>query len=314
MPLSPSPIERISEGLWVKRDDRLSPIYGGNKARKLRHLFDEARDRGARRVVTLGAAGSHQVVATAIWGAHEGFDVAAVLVPQPHTTEGVFNLRAALAAKLRPLEAPSWKAAEGLARAALDPKAYFIPLGGSNATGSLGLVEAARELALSVKAGELPEPELLVVATGSGGTAAGLAVGLEREGLRTRVLGVTIAKPERLLSALATRLIEKTSERVGLSAAQRKSVESRLTLDARWVGEGYALSTPEGRCALEAGAAFGLALDPTYSAKAFACALALSERSPGRPVLFWHTLSTAPLTPWLENAPELPENLARLFR
>ncbi len=313
-PHMPSPVEPLTERLWVKRDDQISPRYGGNKARKLGRLFEEARERGARRIVTVGAAGSHQVVATAIHGLDQGFDVTAVLAPQPRTEHGIRNLRAALAAKLRPMVAPSWKAVEALARAALDRDAYFVPLGGSNAIGSLGLVDAATEIAHAVHAGEMPEPDLLVVALGSGGTAAGLAVGLEREGLKTRVVGVTISKPERLVATLARRMIDKLADRLELSASQKAGADARLTVDARWVGGGYALPTPEGLQAIAQARAWGLELEPTYTGKAFACALAVANAHPSMHILFLHTLSSASLAPWLDQAPELSAELARLFR
>ena len=77
--------------------------------------------------------------------------------------------------------------------ARLGSDAYFVPLGGSNATGTLAFVDAASELAGQVRRGETPEPDVIVVASGSGGTVAGLAVGLEKERLRTRVIGVAVS-------------------------------------------------------------------------------------------------------------------------
>src|SRR5262245_61649799 len=61
--------------LWIKRDDESGVAYGGNKVRKLEFLLGEARARGARRLVTLGAIGSHHVLATAIYGKQAGFAV-----------------------------------------------------------------------------------------------------------------------------------------------------------------------------------------------------------------------------------------------
>ena len=57
--------------LAVKRDDLASTVYGGNKLRKLEHLLGDAKAKGKRRLVTMGAVGSHQVVATALFGARE---------------------------------------------------------------------------------------------------------------------------------------------------------------------------------------------------------------------------------------------------
>ena len=87
--------------LAVKRDDLASDLYGGNKLRKLERLLGDAKARGKKRIVTMGAVGSHQVVATALFGAREGFEVEAVLVSQPFSTHAEANVRAALALGLR---------------------------------------------------------------------------------------------------------------------------------------------------------------------------------------------------------------------
>ncbi|MGH7437038.1 MAG: pyridoxal-phosphate dependent enzyme, partial [Polyangiaceae bacterium] len=104
----PTPVERLSplstdrSVLWVKRDDLTSPEYGGNKVRKLERILEHARARGARRIITIGAAGSHHVLATTYHGRKAGLEVEAVLVPQPGTPHVVEVLRASLAAGLHP--------------------------------------------------------------------------------------------------------------------------------------------------------------------------------------------------------------------
>ncbi|MBX3202003.1 MAG: pyridoxal-phosphate dependent enzyme [Labilithrix sp.] len=310
---SPTPIERLEDlGLWVKRDDKIAALYGGNKVRKLERLLGAARAAGKTRLLTLGAAGSHQLVATALFGRREGFDVEAVVVPQPSSEHGRDNLRVALAGGLVPVVATSWAAAPVRLATRLRRDAYFVPLGGSNEVGSLGFVDAANELAGQVAAGAMPEPDVVVVAMGSGGTAAGLAVGFEAAAMRTRVVGVAISRPVPVLSVMARRLAKRTAERVGLTRAQAARAAQRIDVDGRWVGRGYGWPLPEGEAATRDAAQAGLVLDATYTAKAFACALARAGR-PGV-VLYWHTLSTAPMEPLLARAPELPLELARLFR
>src|SRR5436305_12444626 len=101
----PTRVERLeSLGMWVKRDDLTSPIYRGNKVRKLERLIPEALARGKKRIITVGAAGSHHVLATAVYGARAGLEVEAAVVPQPRTDHVVDNMRADLAAgaTLRP--------------------------------------------------------------------------------------------------------------------------------------------------------------------------------------------------------------------
>jgi 1-aminocyclopropane-1-carboxylate deaminase/D-cysteine desulfhydrase-like pyridoxal-dependent ACC family enzyme len=271
-------------------------------------------------VLTLGAVGSHQVVATALYGAREGFTVDAILVPQPASAHAELNVRVALAHGLHALACPAWSLAPAYVASRWGSDAYFIPLGGSNALGSLGFVDAAHELAGQVRAGELAEPDVVVVALGSGGTAAGLAVGFEQAGLRTRVIGVAVAPPTPVLRHMARRLAQKTAAIAGLPVSAGLRAAKRIDVEGKWIGRGYGHPTDEGRAAMDVAGGLGLVLDPTYTAKAFACALQTS-RSPSsdapREVLYWHTLSTAPLLPRLGDTDAelpLPRAVAGLLR
>ncbi len=313
----PTPLQRMGDNLWIKRDDRTAELYGGNKVRKLEHLLGAARDAGKTRILTLGAAGSHHVVATAVYGRREGFDVHAVLVPQPATPHARGNLRAALAQGVHAVPASSWTTAPAVVAAELGraPRdTFFIPLGGSNAQGSCGFVEAAAELARQVEAGAMVEPDLVVVATGSGGTIAGLAVGFEMVGLRTKVVGVAISQPAALLGALARRVARKTADIVGLGRGPSVRAAMRIEIDKRWLGRGYALPTAAGESATRDAARSGIVLDPTYTSKSFACALDRARARASSAVLYWHTLSSAPMEPLLDGGPaEVPEYLDALF-
>ena len=71
--------------VWVKRDDLVSPLYGGNKIRRYEYLLADAAARGARTVVTAGGLGSTQVLSTILFGRALGFDVTAALFDQPVT-------------------------------------------------------------------------------------------------------------------------------------------------------------------------------------------------------------------------------------
>jgi 1-aminocyclopropane-1-carboxylate deaminase/D-cysteine desulfhydrase-like pyridoxal-dependent ACC family enzyme len=305
-------------GLWIKRDDLTSSLYGGNKVRKLELLLGAARDAGRSRILTLGAVGSHQVVATAVYGKREGFTVDAVLVAQPASPHAELNLRVALAHGIDATACPAWSLAPAYVAAQWRSDTYYVPLGGSNALASLGFVDAAHELAAQVRAGELPEPDVVVVALGSGGTAAGLAVGFEQLGMRTEVVGVAVSPPTRMLTHLAKRLAQKTAKAAGLPGAVGVRAANRITVDGGWMGKGYGYPSVEGTSAMEVAGGAGVVLDATYTAKAFACALSLAKATP-RTVLYWHTLSTAPLEPLLNcegavSISRIPPSLARLLR
>src|SRR4029434_5777652 len=86
------------------------------------------------------------------------------------------------------------------------------PLGGSNPLGTLGHVNAALELAAQVDAGQLPHPVRLVVALGSGRTAAGLALGFAIAGMETTVLGVRVGPRIGANRWRVLRLVEQTRQ------------------------------------------------------------------------------------------------------
>jgi len=302
--------------LWVKRDDQTSLRYGGNKVRKLERLLSEAKRRGVARIVTIGAVGSHHVLATGVYARPLGIEVEAVLVPQPRTPHVVMNLRADLAQGVKVLPATSFAHAGVRVASRLGRDAYFIPVGGSNRLGALGYVDAARELAAQVRAGQMPEPDLVVVTLGSGGTAAGLAAGLLEE-MQTVVLGVTVSDPawvvEHMGRSLAHACLKHATHREGRAA----KVEPRLEWDRRYLGRGYGQATPEGERAMAVAAESGLTLDPTYTAKTFAAALDRVAAGKHKTILYWHTLSSAPFEPLLIDAPEeaaIGPELAKLFR
>jgi 1-aminocyclopropane-1-carboxylate deaminase/D-cysteine desulfhydrase-like pyridoxal-dependent ACC family enzyme len=312
----PTPVQRADglcaagSELWIKRDDRTNDVYGGNKVRKLEAILGRMLERGAKRVVTVGAVGSHHVLATAYFGRRSGLEVEAVLVPQPRTAHVMEVLRAGLGLGLRAFPVGSWSAAALAIARRVASGARFVQVGGSSADGSMAYVEAARELAAQVRRGELPEPDACVVALGSGGTAAGLAAGFGAEGMRTRVVGVCVSTPPWLLRvaslglarACARRIREHGNDRA--PGADLSRIRRRLTMDRRFLGRGYAYATAEGAEAIElARAHAGIALDPTYTAKAFASALWHVRARRYERVLYWHTLSSAPMAPLLEGAP-----------
>jgi D-cysteine desulfhydrase len=317
----PTPVQRLAalsapgSELWVKRDDLTHDVYGGNKVRKLEHLLAAARARRAARIVTVGAAGSHHVLATTYFGTREGFEVEAVLVPQPRTPHVAEVLRAGIGLGLRAFPVACWAAAPFALAGRLARGARLITVGGSSTVGSMGYVSAARELAAQVRAGQMPEPDVCVVALGSGGTAGGLAAGLEAEGLKTRVVGVCVSQPPWALRLASLHLARACARRAGVRA-RFGALRSRLAIDSRFLGAGYGHPTPEGEAASRAAREVGLTLDPTYTAKTFASALWHVRARRAGVVLYWHTLSSAPMARLLESAPAesaLEERLRRLL-
>jgi len=317
-----TPVEQLALGdaaLWVKRDDRSGKAYGGNKVRKLEFLLGEARQREARRLVTAGAAGSHHCLATTIYGTRLGFDVTLVLFPQPPTPHVREVLRAVAA---RGVEIRAVRRMEmvpvGLLRERLryrTARCVVIPPGGSSPAGTLGYVSAGLELADQVGAGEMPAPDVVHVAAGTMGTAVGIAIGLEMAGLASRVhavrvVGRLVANP-RALRGLVRRTLRRLAG-AGIGVPDPRAVLARIDLSGAFLGGGYGEATAAGEAAIRSAGAAGLVLDPTYTGKVAAAALAAARSEPRLVHLYWHTLSgTTPSTP--ADAAPLPAAVARLL-
>jgi D-cysteine desulfhydrase len=288
-----TPVERWELGgasMLVKRDDLTTPTLGGNKARALELLLagvgpDEV-------LLTVGSTGSTHALAVAHFGAHLGSRTEVITWPQEE-----HDVSLATASRLRAIArvSESSSPAAAMVRATvrrLLRRVRWIPAGGSSPLGALGHAAAALELADQLARERAPAPDILVVPLGSGGTAAGLLVGLALAGLPTRVLGVrvvprVVANRRRVLS-LARRTAALFGERAGVPAPDIDA--ARFTVEQEQYGGAYARETRASRTSQELVLARdGPALEGTYSAKAFAAALAHARAAPAKRVLYWLT-------------------------
>jgi 1-aminocyclopropane-1-carboxylate deaminase/D-cysteine desulfhydrase-like pyridoxal-dependent ACC family enzyme len=296
----PTPVEQVEDELWVQRDDLTASGYGGNKVRKLEFVLPVAARRGGP-LVTAGGIGSHHVLAAAFYGHKLGLPVDAVLYPQPatddvrHTAHAIAALGVAVTAIGNRYLMPV-----ALARrlAALAPRQpYLLWPGASTPLGTLGYVSAGIELADAFDAAGEPEPDLVVVPFGSGGTAVGVALGLAVAGWTgCRVLAVRVADRSVANPAVARALEAGTSALLALGGWRPRP--ARLDITGAWFGAGYGHRSTPGREAARIGASLGLALEPTYTEKAFAAALAEYRR--GARIVFVQTYAgpaSASLTP-----------------
>ncbi len=295
-PVTELALPGVDTAIRVKRDDRSSDRYGGNKVRKLEFLLT----RGRGPVVTVGALGSHHVLACAVHARSLGRGCVGLLVGRPmdaHTAEIQHLLERHLDSAVRldrPAEVPGAvrRTLRAFGRSGGVREALWIPPGASNATGTLGYVACGLELAAQVAAGECPAPARIYAALGTGGTVAGLALGLALAGLPAEVVAVRVA------SAVAGNrgFLELLARRAFALLAARGLVPGwpglRLRVDHRFAGPGYGHATPEAGRAVAAAAAAGLELETTYTGKALA-ALVEDLRDPRaeseEPVMFLNT-------------------------
>lgn len=328
----PTPVHRLDKlaahlgvnSLWIKREDASRPDAGGNKVRGIEFLLADAVARGATSLLTIGAIGSFHVRTTAVCARALGLSTIAILAHQPRATYVRRNIAAALraGATLRPAVAPllpfvalrEWRR-----RDAAGNRPCFIWPGGTSPLACIGHVNAAFELRNQIRAGLLSEPDLIFVALGSLGTAAGLALGCRLAGLRSRIVGVVVFHPWYCTAGRTARLARRTLRLLRSNDASVPAVSIRardFVVDRRSLGRAYAHFTPEGvdmaRLMLDVE---GIPLDGTYTAKLYAAVADLIRRNAwaGLNLLIWHTYSRGPQSPPLtaDETATLPISLRR---
>lgn len=299
---APTPLEylpRFSDYLgreiFIKRDDVTPLAMGGNKVRKLEFLAADALREGADTLVTAGAIQSNHVRQTAAVAAKLGLHCVALL-ENPIGTQAenylsngnrllldLFNVQVEMCAVLDDPDAQLQELATRIEAQGFRP--YVIPVGGSNALGALGYVESALEIAQQCEGAV--NLSSVVVASGSAGTHAGLAVGLEHLLPETELIGVTVSRSVADQKPKVVALQQAVARELELSAA------AEITLWDEYFAPWYGTPNEEGMEAVKLLARLeGILLDPVYTGKAMAGLIdGISQKrfKDQGPILFIHT-------------------------
>jgi D-cysteine desulfhydrase len=280
--------------LWVKRDDLIGFVLAGNKARQLEMLLADALGQDCDTLLTGGGPASNFCQAAAAAARVAGLACVLVLYGQePAVPPPNLALARALGARITFTGVPereSVDAALDAAEAGLRAdgrRPYLVPRGGATGLGAVGYALAVAELAAQLDA-EGVAPELVLVATGSGGTQAGLVAGTVAGGSPWRVVGASVSRPPEECAERVLALARAAADLLGTPAADASHV---LVRDVR--GPGYGIPSAEGDTAAGLAARReGLLLDPVFTAKALAELPRLAAEGAGGPVVFWHTGGT----------------------
>ena len=295
----PTPVEelpRLREALGdgprllIKRDDQTGLAFGGNKTRKLEFLSAEARDQGAKTLITGGALQSNHCRQTAAAAARFGFKCILVLTgdkpKQPSANLMLDQLFGAEIVYVADRKDRDRILQETFDRATKEgKKPYLVSYGGSNATGALGYAFAMQEL-VDQNVGA----DWIVFATSSGGTHAGLLLGQRVFGYKGKVLGISVDESEEWLKQHVSQLASLASEKLG------KRIEftpGEVLVNANYCSAGYGVLTEQEREAIRLFATCeGLLLDPVYAGRAAAGMIDLIRKGffkKDETLLFLHT-------------------------
>lgn len=285
----------LGRDIFIKRDDATPLAMGGNKLRKLEFLAADALREGADTLVTAGAIQSNHVRQTAAVAAKLGLHCVALLenpigtCAENYLTNGnrllldLFNVQVEMC---EALNAPDEQLAELATRLeAQGFRPYVVPVGGSNALGALGYVECAQEIAQQCEG--VLAPAAVVVASGSAGTHAGLAVGISQLMPQVELVGVTVSRSVAQQQPKVTALQQQVASLLELNA------QGPVTLWDDYFAPGYGVPNEDGGEAVKLLAALeGILLDPVYTGKAMAGLI--DGVNSGRfredgPIIFIHT-------------------------
>ncbi len=305
----PTPIENLHRigaslgiRLRIKRDDYSGFGGGGNKVRKLEFLMADALAQQAGVLITTGGHQSNHARMVAAAACRFGMQSVLVLRGDaPAEYQGNLLLDRLFNATLEFLDPTDYfhlidgrmeAHAEAARQAGRVP--YVIPLGGANPLGALGYVRAVEEMRTQTE-----PPHVVLAPVGSGGTLAGLHVGVRRYWPGTKVVGISVSRDS---AWFQQRVAAMATECAGLLGWDMAFTPDEIWVEDGHVGPGYGKPSPGGVAAIRRAAGEeGVLLDPVYTGKAMDGLFSLvgiGAIQPGADVLFLHCGGSPALYPF----------------
>lgn len=297
----PSPIDELARlrdalgmkaRLFAKRDDAIPFGFGGNKVRKLTLVAADALEKGADALISCGGVQSNHCRATAAVAAQLGLACHIVANgTRPQRPAGNAFLIEAYGAQLTYVSSRAERApmmnqiAANLRSSGGNP--FVIPLGASTPLGAMSIARGVGEMVA-----QGVTPDVIVHATSSGGTQAGLIAGCALYSPSTRVIGISADDPAHEIRNVVLQLVGGIEAALGLATGSLGGAQ-RCEVDDTFVGAGYGMATDESMVAQQLAARFeALLTDHWYTAKAMAGLIHRArsgEFDSFHTVLFWHT-------------------------
>ena len=176
---------------------------------------------------------------------------------------------------------------------------YIAPIGGSRVEcsmarplGSFGYIEAAAEIFEQAEDSSV-QVDSIVLATGSGGTQAGLMVGAKLLTPRTRIVGISVSEDRPTMERYVMNTAVETWQHLFPQSQAAGISRDELIVLEEYLGEGYGIFDADSAAALSVVARLdGLLLDPVYTSRAVVALMDLAKTNyfrPGENVVLLHT-------------------------
>ncbi len=310
------PLNKLANALggpqiWIKRDDLSNNLYGGNKARKLEFVIARAEDLGSGEIITAGGLGSNHILATAALTKQAGYRVTGLFFCQPVNEHVRRNLLMEICFGT---EMHFVRDYPGLVRGYIKHylqgklagrRPLILMPGGSDQMTTIGYLNCMLEIKDQLETYNLPQPEAIFTAAGTGGTAAGLLAGLSLTGSgeatttlhAVRVVQPAILNEQRIVNLAAGALKVLSCKEKTINSPNAKDLMKNLLLEKGYLGEGYGFPTAK---TAEAITLFrdleGIELEGCYTAKAAAALIDYCrdrDVNNSRPVIFIYTAANS---------------------
>lgn len=308
----PSPLTQLkilgqhlkSDNLYIKRDDLLGRVLGGNKLRKLEYIIPIAQKQKADTLITTGSFESNHAALTATIAKMLGMDAAIVLMGPDEPRQKSLNekIQQQLGTEIRTVyfseddpqsrSTLTERVAEEVDQLTKDlkrrgKKPFFVPPAGCCLEGTYSFVKAFEELNEQMQNSGCNSYDI-VLAVGTGSTYAGLWCGDRKANADVKIYGVSIARKNPRCTNETIQAAKRVCEYLKLPVPK----ESELNITDKYIGAGYAKPTESSQQGIETALKTeGLLLDNTYTGKALGAMMDMIKQVVlgSRPIVFWHT-------------------------
>ncbi len=291
----PTPVQEVQfkgKKILIKRDDLTGTELSGNKVRKLEYLLYQAKKEKAEFIFTCGGDQSNHARATAIAAAKLGLKTKLFLwgKDKPNSDGNLF-LDKLSGAEIFFMNRKNYDFVNEIMQEESEilrdrgKNVYVIPEGGSTTLGIWGYISFVEELSRQI---DMNRINGILLAAGSGGTAAGILAGLAHMKVNTNVYAVNVLYDEK---TIRKKIIQLAQGAVMDFKLQKEINPDNLKVLIGYSNEGYKKIT---KSKLELMNEFfretGILLDPAYTGKAF-CAYYENfvQKNKKSNILFLHT-------------------------
>lgn len=286
------PVLSDNYDIRFKRDDLYSKFFGGNKARKIVEIGKYAISNKCNTLVTNGGVQSNHCRATALFCAQNNLKCRLVLHTEKRINkiEGNYMLAKLAGAEISftPLSQLSNAMDKAMAHEMeKGNKPFYIWGGGHSLQGSLAYYHAFNELEKQCSASKWI-PDYIVLPSGTGTTQAGIHVGNEIAGWKTKIIGVSIAREKQR----GKKIIENSCHELRTFCNENITLKNEVIFLDEYISGGYEKYNKEIEETIKIVAQSGIILDPTYTGKAFwglRELIKIDTIPKGAKILFWHT-------------------------